>query len=65
MAWLVRVLMLIPAVVAGWFVARDDARFSAVALTIALVFLVLFCAVCAYMPRFGGRSDKASKERAD
>ncbi|WOF45571.1 hypothetical protein KNJ79_09115 [Sphingopyxis indica] len=50
MAWFARVLLFIPSLIAGWFVAREDARFWVIAMVIALVFLALSCIVGIYAP---------------
>lgn len=55
MAWLGRLLLLIPAMIAGWFVSRNDPRFWIVAMTVGLVFLFLFCLVSLYSYRFSDR----------
>lgn len=50
MVWIARLLLLIPSVVAGWFVSRADPRFWVVTLAIALVFLALSIVAGIYMP---------------
>lgn len=50
MAWLARLLLVVPAIVAGWFVSRDDPRFWVIAMVVALVFLALSCIVGLYAP---------------
>ena len=52
MIWLVRLLMFVPSLIAGWFVSREEPRFWIVSLTVALVFLVLTAVVGLYVPRF-------------
>ncbi len=51
MAWLARLLLLIPAVIAGWFVSREDPRYWVIAMAIGLVFLLLSCVAVFYYPR--------------
>lgn len=51
MAWLARLLLMLPAIVAGWFVAREDPRFWVVAFVVALVFLALSCIAAIYVPQ--------------
>jgi hypothetical protein len=53
MAWLARFLMLLPAIVAGWFVSREDPRFWVVALVVGLVFLFMLCVAALYGERLG------------
>ncbi|SMP55620.1 hypothetical protein SAMN06296065_10212 [Novosphingobium panipatense] len=51
MAWLARLLLLVPAIVAGWFVSREDPRYWVIAMVVALVFLALTCVAAIYAPR--------------
>ncbi|PZU64025.1 hypothetical protein [Sphingobium sp.] len=50
MTWFARSLLFIPAIVAGWFVSREDPRFWVVAMVVALVFLALLCVAAIYAP---------------
>ena len=50
MYWIVRLILLVPALIAGWFVSREDGRYWVITLVIALVFLALTVAVSAYLP---------------
>ncbi|AMK22967.1 hypothetical protein GG804_18215 [Sphingomonas histidinilytica] len=50
MAWIARLLLLIPALIAGWFVSREDPRFWVVTMVIALVFIALTCILGIYAP---------------
>ncbi|MFT3977185.1 MAG: hypothetical protein QM688_08755 [Sphingomonas bacterium] len=50
MLWIARLLLLIPSLVAGWFVSREDPRFWVVALAIALTFMALGSLVGLYLP---------------
>ncbi len=52
MAWLARLFLLVPAIVAGWFVSREDPRFWVIAMAIALVFLALSSIAFIYAPDF-------------
>lgn len=63
MAWLARLLLLVPAIVAGWFVSREDPRFWVVAMVVALVFLALFCIAAIYAPRGAMFSRRRGKRR--
>ena len=58
MTWIVRLILFVPAVIAGWFVAREDARYWVVVLGIALVFLALTVVANAYLPRFIPRKNR-------
>lgn len=60
MTWLGRLLLLIPAMIAGWFVSRNDPRFWVIAMTVGLVFLFLFCLITLYASRL---SSKARRRR--
>ncbi|MDF0543934.1 hypothetical protein PX699_16400 [Sphingobium sp. H39-3-25] len=51
MAWLARLLLAVPAIVAGWVVSREDPRFWVFAMVVALVFLALSCIAALYAPR--------------
>ncbi|MDQ8730637.1 hypothetical protein [Bradyrhizobium sp. LHD-71] len=62
MAWLARLLMLVPAIVAGWFVSREDPRFWVVAMVIALVFLALTCVAAIYAPSILGRRNTGASD---
>lgn len=50
MAWLARLLLLVPSVIAGWFVSRQDARFWVVTMAIGLVFIALSSILAMYAP---------------
>lgn len=64
MAWLARILLLVPAIVAGWFVSREDPRFWVIAMAIALVFLVLSCVAFMYVPDFSVFSHRRGLARS-
>lgn len=60
MALLARLLLFVPAIVAGWFVAREDGRFWVVAFAVALVFMVVSILASLYVPNLrirGGKRD--------
>ncbi|POR54209.1 hypothetical protein [Bosea psychrotolerans] len=44
-----RLLLIVPALIAGWFVSKDDISYWIVALAIALVFIVLTIVVELYV----------------
>lgn len=58
MAMLARLLLFVPAIVAGWFVARDDGRFWVVAFVVAMVFMVVSILASIYMPSLRIRDSK-------
>jgi len=61
-AWLARLLLMLPAIVAGLFVAREDPRFWVVALVVALVFLALTCVAAIYFPQLSIFSRRRSRK---
>lgn len=55
---LARLFMIVPSVIAGWFVSKDDVSYWVVAFAIALVFIVLTIAFELYVhPRLRRRDD--------
>ena len=58
MRWLATMLLFLPALVAGWFVPRDDARFWVVSFVIGLVFLLMLCVAVLYAGRVLPRRDR-------
>lgn len=53
---LARLFMIVPSVIAGWFVSKDDVSYWVVAFAIALVFIVLTIAFELYVhPRLKRR----------
>ncbi len=46
---LARLFMIVPSVIAGWFVSKDDVSYWVVAFAIALVFIVLTIAFELYV----------------
>ncbi len=46
---LARLLLIVPSVIAGWFVSKDDVSYWVVAFAIALVFIVLTIAFELYV----------------
>lgn len=49
-----RLLLLVPAAIAGWFVAEEDPRYWIVAGVIAMVFIALSATAGIYLPRILG-----------
>jgi hypothetical protein len=50
MTSLARIMLFVPALVAGWFVSKDDPRFWVVAMVVALLFLAMTCVLAIYFP---------------
>lgn len=48
--WLVRPIMLLAAVIAGWFVAEDAANFGVVQLVVAVILVTLLVAMATFLP---------------
>jgi hypothetical protein len=48
--WLVRGAMLVAGVIAGWFVARDAAKFGLLQMMISLLLITAFLAIAAFWP---------------
>jgi len=46
---LARLLLIVPSIIAGWFVSRDDVSYWVVAFVIALIFIVLTIAFELYV----------------
>lgn len=69
MAWLARLFLMIPAMITGWFVSREDPRFWVIAMVVALVFLALSCVAAIYCPQLSifarrrGGSRRASSRK--
>ncbi len=58
MQLLARLLMIVPSIIAGWFVSKDDVSYWVVAFAIALVFIVLTIAFELYVhPRLRRRRE--------
>jgi hypothetical protein len=56
---LARRLLIVPSVIAGWFVSKDDVSYWVVAFAIALVFIVLTIAFELYVhPRLRQRRQR-------
>ena len=51
-SWVVRILLILAGVIAGWFVAPDSNRFDIIQMVIALLLFVLFLAAAAFWPAF-------------
>lgn len=46
--WLVRPIMFVAAIIAGWFVAEDSANFGVVQLVISVILVTLLVAVATF-----------------
>lgn len=46
--WLIRPLMFVAAIIAGWFVAEDSANFGVVQLVISVLLVTLLVAIAAF-----------------
>lgn len=59
MQLLARLFLIVPSIIAGWFVSKDDAAFWVVAFAIAMVFVAMTVAfelyVLPWLQRRGGR----------
>lgn len=50
MSWLARLVLFVPAIIAGWFVSRQDPRFWVFAMAIALVMFAMTIMMFMYLP---------------
>ncbi len=55
--WLVRPIMLVAAVIAGWFVARDAVNFSIIQMVVALLLVTALVAVAAVVETLADRAE--------
>lgn len=60
--WIVRAVMVLAGVIAGWFVARDDTNFDLVQMSVALLLITVCVAIAAFWPSIaalfkGGRKE--------
>lgn len=46
--WLVRPIMFVAAIIAGWFVAQDSANFGVVQLVISVILVTLLVAIATF-----------------
>ncbi|EIZ78305.1 hypothetical protein WSK_3050 [Novosphingobium sp. Rr 2-17] len=58
MSLIARLVLFVPALIAGWFVSREDPRYWVIALVIALVFLALTLVANMYLPNIFAKKDK-------
>lgn len=56
-SWLVRVLMVLAAAIAAWFVARDAANFSVVQALVLLILMAILPFVAVYWAVLRDKSD--------
>ena len=57
MQLLARLLLIVPSVIAGWFVSKDDTAYWVIAFAIAMVFVVLTIAFEIYLVPWLRRRD--------
>lgn len=50
LSWLVRLILAVSAVIAGWFIADDAANFGIIQLVVALFLITICIAVAAFWP---------------
>ena len=55
--WLIRPIMLVAAVIAGWFVARDAVNFSIIQMVVALLLVTALVAVAAVVEALADRAE--------
>jgi formate hydrogenlyase subunit 4 len=55
--WFVRPIMLVAAVIAGWFVARDAVNFSIIQMVVALLLVTALVAVAAVVEALADRAE--------
>ena len=57
LSWLVRLLMVLAAAIAAWFVARDAANFSMVQALVLLILMAILLLVAVFWAVLRGKSD--------
>jgi hypothetical protein len=57
-SFIARLLLIVPSLIAGWFVAEDDVAYWIVAFAIALVFIVLTIVFELYVHPLLGRRER-------
>ena len=61
--WLVRPIMFVAAVIAGWFVARDAVNFSVIQMVVALFLVTALVAVAALVETLTDRADSNKRPK--
>ncbi len=47
-SWLLRPILIVAAIIAGWFVAEDSGNFTVVQMTVAVVLIALLVAIATF-----------------
>ena len=55
--WVIRPIMIVAAVIAGWFVARDAVNFTIIQTVVALLLVTALVAVAAIVQTLADRAD--------
>lgn len=67
MTWVVRAVLFVSGIVAGWFIPRDRIGYDIVQFVVAILFLLLVSLIVLYYPRLRGRratSDESNRDEA-
>ena len=59
--WLVRPIMIVAAVIAGWFVARDAVNFSIIQMVVVLLLVAALAATAAILETLADRANDNNK----
>jgi hypothetical protein len=59
--WLVRPIMIVAAVIAGWFVARDAVNFSIIQMVVVLLLVAALAATAAILETLADRANSNNK----
>ena len=59
--WLVRPIMIVAAVIAGWFVARDAVNFSIIQMVVVLLLVAALAAAAAILETLADRANNNNK----
>lgn len=66
MTWLVRVVLFVAGIVAGWFIPRDQIGYDIVQFVVAILFLLVVSLIVLYFPRikhmFSAIPDRAKSD---
>lgn len=65
MTWLIRILMAVAGVVAGWFVARDQLGYTIMQLVILLLLGLVVAVLILYFPRLRRFFTRPSARKPD
>jgi hypothetical protein len=64
MSSIARLLLLVPSLIAGWFIAKQDVRFWIITCLIGLIFLALTCVAGMYVPALRIWPQKRTRPKA-